>query len=308
MPAARAQRRLGRQRFQILADGAQVGVGKIAQAVADHLRHRPQRGRLVAGHARLQVRGDFVDRPRAEPGRDVGREVEREPAVDDGAREVLALFDASQEVSRRVAVAAVAESLDQVAAAVPRCALRRIRPVRAFAEVEFAPHAHRPALVERKVKLVHVHRVADGLHRAQVVVDRIDVRARDLRVEVERHRRIHVLAALVHAGMQRTAKVRARPPADAGDGIGRDVGREHRPERRVDAQPARKWCAAGRGVAGNTVAGTRQVLAACGVVWLGEGASTWNSASSAATHAARMSRKASIFTPQSLHWCRSIVG
>ena len=92
--------------------------------------------------------------------------------------------------------------------------------------------------------MVHDDGVADGPDRAQVRVERVDVGARDPRVEVVRHRRVHVLAVLVHAGVQRAVEVVARPAADAGVGVGRDVGRQHVAERRVEAQAARERRAA----------------------------------------------------------------
>ena len=249
-------------RLEILRHRLEIGIGQVTETVADDFGHRPQRRRPATVHAGLEIGRDFVGRPRAQPRGDVGRQVEREPAVDHRAVEVLALLDAAQQVARRMAIAAVPETFDQVGAAIPRSRPGRIRPVRALAEIELAPRRHRPALVERKVQVIDRHVVADRLHRAQVRVDRVDVVARDPGIEVVRHGRIHVLAVLVHAIVQRAIEIGARPPADARLRVGRDVRRQHVAERRIEAQPAGERCAALRGMTGDAVARARQIFAA----------------------------------------------
>ena len=108
------------------------------------------------------------------------------------------------------------------------------------------------------VRVVGVLRRLDGL---KVRKDCVDVFARYLRVEIVRHHRVHVLSAPVYAVVHRPVKVVGRPVTDAGLRIGRDVGREHIAERRVHAPAAGEGQAAFLGMAGDAIAGAREVLA-----------------------------------------------
>ncbi len=112
------------------------------------------------------------------------------------------------------------------------------------------------------MQVVDVDLVAHGLDRPQERVDGVDVLARSPGVEVVGHRRVHVLAALVHAVVQGTVEICAGPASDACVGIGRDVRREHIAERRVELESPGVRRAALCGVAGNTIPGAREVLAA----------------------------------------------
>src|SRR5262249_28062234 len=58
--------------------------------------------------------------------------------------------------------------------------------------------------------------------------------------------------------------------ADASVLVGRDVGRIERAERQLEAEPAGKILAAGPGVAGHAIGGTRQIRAALDGACLGE--------------------------------------
>src|ERR1039458_6442314 len=70
---------------------------------------------------------NVVDTPSTQAGRDIFREVEREPPVDDRAPEILALFNSAEQIARRMTVAAMAQSLHQIGAAIPGGRLRGVR-------------------------------------------------------------------------------------------------------------------------------------------------------------------------------------
>ena len=155
----------------------------------------------------------------------------------------------------------MAEAFDQIGAAVPLRRFGRIGLVLAFLEEQRAPAEDQRAVVEGKVQIV---RPVDLLHRrdrAQIGIDRVAVLARHLGVGGERHRRIDQPAVGETPVMHHLVELVGRPHPDAGLRIGRDVGGVERAERRLHRQAAGKGLAFARGVAGDAVAGAREVFA-----------------------------------------------
>ncbi len=111
--------------FRSVGHGREIGLAQLAGAVLDHLAIGPARWSCPRRHLSS---GTWRSRPRpaAQAGVQVGREVEREPAVDAGAGVGLVLLDAAQGVARRMAGTAMAQALHQVGTAVPRGRLGRI--------------------------------------------------------------------------------------------------------------------------------------------------------------------------------------
>jgi hypothetical protein len=61
-----------------------------------------------------------------------------------------------------MAVAAVAETFDQMAATIPSSGLRDVRNEGALGEIKLTPRGHRPALVEREIEVVDVTALRTG--------------------------------------------------------------------------------------------------------------------------------------------------
>ena len=137
-----------------------------------------------------------------------------------------------------------------------------IRLVLARLEVQRAPADQQVALVVGKlerVRLVLLLHRRDGL---DVTVDRVRVRARDLRVARVRKRGIQERAVLrlafVHRAVEIVRASTCRSPCLV---VRRDVGRVQRAERRRHLEAARERLAAARRVACDAIAGAREVLA-----------------------------------------------
>src|SRR5689334_9311894 len=153
------------------------------------------------------------------------------PALDFAAVEGGFLFLGAKLVARRVAGAAMAESLHQVRAAIPVGAARAVGLVYAGLEIARFPDADESA---RDRQLVRAVFLAHGLARHEKGVERGDVLVRDLGEMIVRERGIEVLSLAIDAFAHRTAEGCELPAANAGVRVGRDVGAVDRAERRLD--------------------------------------------------------------------------
>jgi hypothetical protein len=155
------------------------------------------------------------------------------------------------------------KAFDDIGAAVPGGALSRDGLVFARMEIERIPGDEARAHVERKPQLVRHHRIAHRRNGVEIGADRERVLARYLgRVGVG-HRRIEMDAVASGALGQRIDDLVVGPRADAGLGVGGDVRREQRAERRLD-RPAsgEQFARAGERVAGAAVAHDAEIPAA----------------------------------------------
>ena len=255
-------RRGGRQGFQVSGDRVQVGIVQVRGAVLDHGRHfTGHGGRGVT--PRLQV----IDDGRLVPARQAAQRGDR-PAIQVAAgeefrfRAVAGLF-VHGETARRVAAAAVAQSLYQVGAVAHLRAPAWLRLERLVGGEHEVPHAHAPAQVEREVHIGCRRRVRRWFDaRLEVGIQRLDVGIVDLGVAGVRHGRIQVGAVGFHALAHRVGKLLLGVGADAVLLVGRDIGRVDDAVAAVDGQAAGKRRFAGCAVAGDAVAGAGQVGAA----------------------------------------------
>nr|WP_232353379.1 hypothetical protein [Cupriavidus oxalaticus] len=165
---------------------------------------------------------------------------------------------------------AVRHCLHQVGAAVPRVAARGLGANRAVVEEQQVPHrqqrAHaiRKAQLRRRVALRHRRDF-----RAQVGIQRGHVVGTHAGVGRVRHGRIQALAVARHALAQGAIELGQRIGADAGGGVGGDIGRMERADGGADRQPAGKWLAAFAGMACGAVGDAREIAAAFDLLRLG---------------------------------------
>ena len=173
--------------------------------------------------------------------RDVGDEalaVRRRPAG-----EALALDDGAKRVARAVAFGAMARTVDQIGASVPLRRLRRVRHERAAVEIQKLPQADQPANVERKADLVAVRAAGDRRQRLQISKQIARVVERHVLIRRVRERRKQMAAAPRRALGERGDEVGFAPGTDAVFGIGRDIRRIERAERRFQGKSAAKLVA-----------------------------------------------------------------
>jgi hypothetical protein len=222
---------------QIGHDGADVVVGEMREAVAHHVAHRSEHDALAGRHAGLEEPEHLVVGPAADALAHVVGNIRRQPAADVGAREGVLALHGAEPVARRVALAAMAEALDQIGAAVDLRGPVRVGRKRAGAEEQLAPECERGADVEWKAQRVGLARRVDRREREQVGLDRERVVAGDLGERREWERRIEILAAAAEAVMHGAVEFVVAPIADAGRRVGRDVGAGDAAERRIDQEP-----------------------------------------------------------------------
>ena len=92
------------------------------------------------------------------------------------------------------------------------------------------------------------------------IVERRHVGVGELGVRRIRHRRIEPVAVLGDALPHGAIEIRKTVAADAGLGIGRDVGRVNGAERRAHFQAAGERLAARNRMTGHAIAGPRQIF------------------------------------------------
>ena len=224
---------------------------RLSGAEHHHLMHVGE-GRALSGDPAAEIGGEAGARPaaRREPGRgDVGRADAAEREAGQGPRQL----HLAEPAARRVAFPAMAQHVDEIAAALPggRASGRGRR--QAVGQEQQVPPHHSQADIVGEIELGpavrHLHR--PQLH--QIGVDRIGIRPRHAAIGGIGHRGIERLAVAPRAVMQRLPEIIGAPAADAVVGIGRDIGGVDHPEAALHRQAAGKRRAARRGVAGGAV-------------------------------------------------------
>ncbi|MPL93023.1 hypothetical protein SDC9_39147 [bioreactor metagenome] len=261
--ACRLLRPVGGQRFHVDRHRRQIEVGEMLRRMRDHVDHAARdSGKAVLPG--LQQPHHVGDGPQV-------AQVDGVPVLDLRARqELVALRPGAvhgdlleADAARRVAGAAMAEALHQIGAAVPHRILRRIRGEGGAFQEGGVPVGHAPALVERETE-VGFRR---GLfHRrkalAEIGPERAHVGLGHLGIGGIGHRRIEVPAVRRHALAHRAVELGIAPAADAGLGIGGDVGRVNRAHRAFEGKAPRHLHPVLRGVTGDAIAKLGDVAAA----------------------------------------------
>ena len=216
---------------------------------------------MSVGAARGKVLLQACAAPAADAGDLVGGDVERPPALQIGAAELAAAFQAEREVARCVALGAVAERGGQIGAPRLLGRQRRIGLEAMVAEEDGVPEGHAPALAERESEARRPGRSADRLQAEEVGFDGQRVGARHGRERGERHRGIEAPTVLADPLPHRPHELIVGVAANARRPVRRDVGRIHGSERQLEGATAGEGPAAGHGVAGDAVGGRGQILA-----------------------------------------------
>ena len=164
-----------------------------------------------------------------------------------------------QQVARRMAGPAMAESRDQVSAAIP---FRRLGQIDAEApgfEVQGIPQHHRPA--HREQQAVLGRSVAHRRHRTKIGVDRHDFGVADFRKRRVGKGREQMGPVACDAALHGTAQLRCGPRANARLHIRGDVGRVKGAQRCIKRHAARERRPARAGVAAHAIARRGQISA-----------------------------------------------
>ncbi|HVI63578.1 MAG TPA: hypothetical protein VM910_13485 [Bradyrhizobium sp.] len=162
------------------------------------------------------------------------------PVIDIAAGKCRAGALRAQRITRRMARAAMRETLDQIGAAIPFRALRRIGPIGPAMKKQQLPARDHKALIEWKGKLVLALWCTNGLACHQIGVERVVVLIADMREVIVGECRIEMPAFPIDAHAHGTAEGLFRPPPYAGLRIRRDVGRIDGAERRRHWNAARE--------------------------------------------------------------------
>ena len=141
------------------------------------------------------------------------------------------------------------QSFDQIGAAIPFRSLRAVRLICPAPQEQQFPARDNKALIERKRQLVRRHRRVHRRAGHQIRIKRIIVLVGDVGEMIIGKGRIKMLPFPVDAGAHRAAERGLRPCADAGVGVGRNIRRIDRAERRRHRQATRKGLAAAHRVA-----------------------------------------------------------
>jgi hypothetical protein len=202
-------------------------------------------------------------------GQRLGGDVGGVPLIDLGPLEPAARDHRAHEVARGVAIAAMAERLDQVSASIPLRAPAGYGREPLRAEEQHAPRQHVEADIEREAQLVGVIGLFDRRQTAEIGPERHEIVVADPGEGIERHRRVEIFAVGANPGMHCVLEVVKRPAANPGLAIRRDVGGIDRAERRVHPQPAGIRLVGRAAVAGHAIGGAGEVTAARDQTWIG---------------------------------------
>jgi hypothetical protein len=155
----------------------------------------------------------------------------------------------------------VRQPFDQIGAAIPFRALRRVRLIGAATKEQQLPAGDDKPLIERKRKLVRAGRRMNGLPCHQVRVERLVIFVGHIGEVIVGKCRIQVLPVAIDSRPHGTTKGGFRPPADPGLGIRCNIGGKDRAERRRHRKSTGKVLAAAHGMAIVAIADRGQLAA-----------------------------------------------
>src|SRR6185437_16109633 len=196
-----------------------------------------------------QILDDVADAPAPEPGPQVAGQVRSDPVLDHRAAERLIVALRAEHSLRRVARAAMPESLDEVCAAVPLRGHRWIAMERVRRKVERVPADEARSDVDRERQAIARLHIMNGGNGLQISKDRVTVGAGDNREMRVGQRRIEVLASRRYAVVKRAVELVVGPGADPILAIAREVRRIDNSEGGLEAEPPLERTAAPCGMA-----------------------------------------------------------
>ena len=258
--AARGSRR---NAPQIGRHGTNVILGQEAEAIVDNLGHGTARRAppvgVTMGKIALELRlGPLTDAPFR-----VGRDVVRLPALNERACEFLPGLQPKQDVSRRMAVSAMAERLDEIGSSIPFSRLIGVGLKAVPGLEQHVPKGHQVALIEGECHVVGRRRVFDRLEAEQIGLDGERVVARHQGVGGIRKGRIEMLSPLANTVVQYPDEFVIAPRADARVLVWGNVGRIDRADHgEFESEAPRKRLAARHRMAGNAVGRAGEIFAA----------------------------------------------
>ena len=255
-----------RQLLQVASHAAQIVGVEVLRAVRHHIGHAAERGGAFGAPGAQEV--DQLVLGPAGQTRALVAQVLGVPALEYRTRQVGAFGAIAHglflecHAARRVACAAVRETLDKIGAALLRSVDRGIGDECPGLREQQLPPRQWPAQVQRPWDRGGLVALLDRLDRRhEIGVQTLDVAIGGNDVRNVRHRRIQRGAVGTHAAANGAFEIGVGVAADAALFVRRDVGRVDCAHRRLHRQPAREGPPAGGAVARRAVAGTRQVLA-----------------------------------------------
>ena len=233
------------------------------KTIVDDFGHRAAGRTSVLGMTRRQITLELFVRPAADAPIMIRRDVVGLPALNERSAELALVVEAEHKIARRMTIAAMAERLDEISAAVPIRRLILVRPEPMRRLEQRVPEHHQIALVERKGHVIRRWRGVHGLKAEQVGFDREHVAIREECVGRIGKRGVEMLAIVADSLMQRSQELLVGPVSNTCRRVGRDVRRIDRADhRQLERQASGKGLAARRGVAGRTIARPGEIFAA----------------------------------------------
>ena len=245
---------------QVGGHGLVVVQRQVLGAVVQHRVHLVEH-RTLGADAVLEEGRQVVGAPAA-LGQVLGEQAGGLVTEQHAALQPLILLQRAESITWRVAFAAVAQGLDQVLTALPGLAFAFSRQQLHAVLVEHVPEAQAEAHIEREAQAGLRAGFGDRLQAHQVGVDGVGVFALEQVIGGVRHGRIELAAITPLAFGHCAVEIIGAVLADAVLLVRGDVGAVDGAERRLQRQAAGVFGTAFDAVAGHTVGGARQVLAA----------------------------------------------
>lgn len=248
-----------------ISDKPRCAIRRVWRGVIEHIDHRAER-RTVAVMAMLGECDDVVFRLATEAGPHVAAQIRRVPGVELHSGEIIRAAVIERlflpaDTARRVAGTAMA--LHQICAAIPGGVVAGLVDIAAVRREKEIPDRERPAEAEHRRNLALQIPLTNRRHLLYVeVTGRHHIRVGELGIRRIMHRGIKAMAVLGDALPHGASEIRKAVVPDAGLRVRRDVGRVNIAEWRTHIEPASEGLTASDRMAGNAVAGARQIFAA----------------------------------------------
>src|SRR4029079_1230891 len=110
---------MSRHALQVSRYRLDVRAGQMPKAIVDDFGHRAAGRTSVLGMTRRQITLELFVRPAADAPIMIRRDVVSLPALNERSAELALVVEAEHKIARRMSIAAMAERLDEISAAVP---------------------------------------------------------------------------------------------------------------------------------------------------------------------------------------------